>query len=396
MDCQMHDPCQMITAASIAAGDPTYKKGFYRVGDEIYLSKLHAILACQKTGKHLHWDFNDEIYARYDWTQEPQIDLWSIYRARAQQLRNTYDYLVVLYSGGADSTNVLQSFCFNNIPIDEIMCYGPFSTTQGHRGNLSNDPENNYREIDLVAIPYLNELSKTYRFHVNLWDWTQDMAKGFETPDWIWTDSSNRFAASMSVRNKVHDASKGAMAAAHAGKKVGFVLGMDKPRVMYKDGTYQMAFLDLFMTMSVGPRDLLLGNDWVVDELFYWSPDMPELIIKQGHLIRNFFENNTALRHLIDQAHLKSWQHREEYYEICKAICYPYWNRAAFQTRKILNPTLPEHDNWYINSQTIDSRKNWLNGLAEIDKLLDPVWLHDGSIINGMAGTWSKFYSLTT
>jgi hypothetical protein len=199
----------------------------------------------------------------------------------------------------------------------------------------------------------------------------------------------------MSVRNNIHQASVGAQKAADSGKTVGFILGMDKPRVMFKDNTYQCAFLDLFMTMSVGPRDLLLGKNWCVDELFYWTPDLPELVIKQAHLVMNFFKKNPALRYLIETAYLGKWQHQEEYYEICKALCYPYWNRDAFQTDKIINPTLPEHDNWYLKTHSIESKKNWIAGLNEIDRLVDKKWLNNGSIRNGIEGSWSKFYTLS-
>jgi hypothetical protein len=138
-----------------------------------------------------------------------------------------------------------------------------------------------------------------------------------------------------------------------------------------------------------------LGKNWFVDELFYWTPDLPELVIKQAHLVMEFFQKNPHLLYLINTAHLTGWQHREEYYEICKALCYPYWNRDAFQTDKISNPTLPEHDNWYIKSQSIESKKNWLDGLSEINRIIDPKWLSNGNIYNGIVGSWSKFYTLS-
>jgi hypothetical protein len=376
-------------------GNPALKRGFYQVGPDTYISKIKAIMASQETGHFPYWNFNDQAFGAKDWTVEPQESLWELYRQRAQQLRNSYDYIVLLYSGGADSTNVLQSFLFNNIPIDEVMSYGPFSTTQGRVGTLTEDPENNYREIDLVALPYLNQLSKNYNFKVTLYDWTEDMVKGFDNADWIWTDVSHRFSSSMSVRNKIHEASVSAQKAAESGKTVGFILGMDKPRVMYKDNTFQCAFLDLFMTMSVGPKDLLLGKNWFIDELFYWTPDLPELVIKQAHLVMNFFKQNPNLIYLVDTAHLGGWQHREEYYEICKALCYPYWNRDAFQTDKISNPTFTEHDNWYNKTQSIESKKIWLDGLSEVNRLIDPKWLHNGTIHDGLVGSWSKFYTLS-
>lgn len=371
------------------------KRGFYQVGKEKYLSKFQAILAAQKTGEYPYWNFNDDTFTLYDWTTEPQESLNELYRQRAQQLRDQYDYLVVLFSGGSDSSNVLQSFLFNGIKIDEILCYGPFSTMKDKSEDISNNSENNFREIDLVALPYLRELSKTYKFDVTLYDWTQDMSAGYKDANWIWTDASHRFSASMASRNKIHEASIGAMKTVEQGKTVGFVLGMDKPRIFYHNHTYQTAFLDLNMTMSIGPKDLLQGNNWFVDELFYYTPDLPRLPIKQAHMMKNFFLQNPQLRYIVEDANVRSWAYRDEYYEICKSVCYPNWNRNAFQTKKISNPTLSENDAWYFKSN-IDSKQHWLAGLAEVDRLVDKKWLHDGTVKNGLFGSWSKFYNLST
>jgi len=44
-----------------------------------------------------------------------------LYALRARQLREKYDYLVLYFSGGADSTNILKTFIDNNIFLDEIV-----------------------------------------------------------------------------------------------------------------------------------------------------------------------------------------------------------------------------------------------------------------------------------
>jgi hypothetical protein len=79
------------------------KLGVYRVGDLKFYSKLQAIEMSTKTGIHLHWDFNEAVFDSYDWTVEPKDSLVELYRQRAQQLRNKYDYIILAYSGGADS-----------------------------------------------------------------------------------------------------------------------------------------------------------------------------------------------------------------------------------------------------------------------------------------------------
>ena len=100
--------------------------GVYRVGDFDFYSKVEAIEMHTKTGIHPYWDFNEAVYRSRDWTVEPSVDLSELYRRRAQQLRDKYDYLVLWYSSGADSDNVLRSFLDNDILIDEVASFVNF------------------------------------------------------------------------------------------------------------------------------------------------------------------------------------------------------------------------------------------------------------------------------
>jgi asparagine synthetase B (glutamine-hydrolysing) len=96
------------------------KFGFYQVGDFRTYSKFEAIEQHTKTNKKLQWNFNDTIYRSYKWDQEPKESLSELYRQRAQQIREQYDYVVLWFSGGADSTNILNAFIDNNIKLDEV------------------------------------------------------------------------------------------------------------------------------------------------------------------------------------------------------------------------------------------------------------------------------------
>ena len=71
------------------------KFGFYKVGDKSTYSKLEAIEWSKKDNKNFEWVFNDNVYSSIDWKIEPQKDLWSMYKERAIQIRNSYDYVVL-------------------------------------------------------------------------------------------------------------------------------------------------------------------------------------------------------------------------------------------------------------------------------------------------------------
>lgn len=56
-----------------------------------------------------------------DWTQEPKESIKELCKQHAQLIRDSYDYVILYFSGGSDSTTILNAFLDNNIPIDEII-----------------------------------------------------------------------------------------------------------------------------------------------------------------------------------------------------------------------------------------------------------------------------------
>ena len=100
--------------------------GYYTVGSNFKTySKLLAVEEMRRTGVHLEWHFNREQYANYEWTQEPVESLDELYRQRAQQIRDSYDYIVIFYSGGADSWCMLDTFIKNDILENNVFYKNP-------------------------------------------------------------------------------------------------------------------------------------------------------------------------------------------------------------------------------------------------------------------------------
>jgi len=373
--------------------DPILKRGFYQVGDQKYISKFQAIMASSRTGMFPEWNFNDEIFTSCDWIHEPKETLWDLYRQRAQQIRDQYDYVVLLFSGGSDSTNILQSFLFNNIKIDEIFCFGPFSS-DSNQLTLSKNPESVVREIDVVALPYLNELAKTHKFKVTLYDWTNDVATGYQSADWIWTDVSTRFSPNNVGRNKIFEHSTSARKQYEMGRTVAFVTGIDKPRVLLKNNEYYYAFLDYFTSLGTGSKSLIEGKSWFVDELFYWTPDLPQIVIKQSHVIKNFFLNNPNLKYIVDGSDLNSWQYRQQYTDTITSLIYPYWNPKTPQADKPSKIGFVELDNWFMNRPDLQSYKHWAAGIQEAKKIIPSIWLDSKPNDIKLVGSWSKWYKI--
>ena len=68
---------------------------------------------------YFHW-YEDEM-SKLHWNVEPTETYAELCKHRAIELRETYDYLRLWYSGGADSHSALLSFVNNNIPLDEVV-----------------------------------------------------------------------------------------------------------------------------------------------------------------------------------------------------------------------------------------------------------------------------------
>jgi len=372
------------------------KRGYYQVGSQKYYSKAQAIYASQHTGQWPDFIFNDDAFGRVNWAQEPSETLQEIYRRRAWQLRNKYDYLVLCYSSGSDSTNILHTFLGNNIPIDEIFCYGPFSANQGDKnGTPTRDSVNLYREIDLVALPYLKELSKKHKFKVTVYDWTQDMIDNFKSSDWVWTETQSRLAPSIIVRNRLQNA-RDNLNIIDQGKNVGFIFGIDKPRIIYKNGAYWTTFLDLIMNMANGPGGIATGSEWQQDEFFYWTPDLPEIIVKQAHVIKNYIEAHPEQKCLVADADQGAWSsaYADQYFDLVKRLIYPGFNPNIWQAKRLSSLTYTEHDSWFTNWEGLDAREHWLAGIRELQNTLDNKWFIKGNVDNGYVGSWSKYYKI--
>ena len=119
---------------------------YYVVGNFATPSKFEAL---QKSG-NIKFHFHDEVFSQQDWTVEPTESLDDLYRQRAEQLRSQYEYLILGFSGGADSTTIFDAFVKNNIHLDEVVMFHTYSG--------ENDRNSFYNfETFNVAIPYVEK-----------------------------------------------------------------------------------------------------------------------------------------------------------------------------------------------------------------------------------------------
>lgn len=369
-------------------------KGIYRVGTNCYANKLEACLALNQLPEkhHLHWDYHESVFGLHEWHVEPTNSITELYRQRAQQLRHKYDHLVLFYSGGADSHTVLQSFVKNNIHLDEVYIYGAFKAEENKIHQLGWDRSPGYytREVLHIAKPILEELQKTHKFKITVWDWTDKTLQALENRDWFW-DVGTRFAPDTLPRQYLHEAFRHSDRFEDKGKKVGFIFGVDKPRLFRDKHSIYFAFIDQMLTTAVGNNSDIHGRYWEHDEYFYWSPDLPQLVIKQAHLIYNHLiaSNSTnCLTHIDDV----SCFHASDYYAMIHPLIYPNWPCDTWQIRKSTSVVKDEFGQWFFDLAPQPAQKSWVEGIEELQRLLGPRHFNQGSVWQGLIGCLSKFY----
>jgi len=136
--------------------------GSYTVNQKVFFDKIEAIMEAQKTLADITWDFHQSQFRKVDWTIEPKLSLPELYKLRAQQIRDQYDYIVIMFSGGADSTNVLYSFLDNNIRVDEIVASIPTSGLRDFKESTNAESSNNASEWMLTTMPALQKVVTHY------------------------------------------------------------------------------------------------------------------------------------------------------------------------------------------------------------------------------------------
>jgi len=352
--------------------DTNPKLGYYKVGDETFYSKPQAFIYATQVDKWPRWHFNTDVYAKIDWTVEPQTDIRELYRLRAQQLRDKYDYIRLECSGGSDSTTVAFAFLLNNIHIDEVIFRYPKTGEKDVAGDaLNTKADNTLSEFDFAAKPLLNWIKTNYPntlvrihdFSENMLDEqdTRDESWVFETRDWFQPAHGDKYDQFGVKEHK---------ALAETGKSICVLTGMEKPRMCIVNNEYFCYFSD-YQANSAHP---IVGQHTnITNEYFYWTPDFPEITVKQTHMIKQWFEQpqNSYLKHLLYWPN-HSVNQRTAYEQIVKSIIYPDYDQLTWQTAKPTNSFYNEMDHWfYHNFKDTKLYGAWQAGLKFLTNNID-------------------------
>ena len=370
-----------------------HNKGIYKCNGKFFHNKLEAILeANSNPNTWVEWDYHDNIFSRHTWDLEPPVELEALYLERALQLREAYDHLVLLYSGGVDSWYILKTFIKNNIKLDEIYMYGPFEAEEKEYNKLGKDRSPGYytREIK-QSIPLLKKLVEGHNIKINIFDWTKHILEAANDRDWFW-NAGVRFDPTCMVRSKFHKIFREHNELLHKGKRVGFVYGIDKPRLLRDDNSIYFAFLDVIMTTGVLPTNDILGEYWENDEYFYWSPNLPELAIKQSHTVVNYLKSTNNINLIKHMSNIANF-HDESYYKEVNRAIYPDWDHNTWQIKKPTSPIYNEQSKWFLDGN-FEEKLKWESSLWELERLCGPSWFNNNTVRDGLRGHLSTRYKI--
>ena len=268
------------------------KFGYYSVNNVNTYRKLEAIQLSHKTNQPVFWNFNNEVFSSANWSREPEEGLLELYRRRAQQIRDSYDYVVVMLSGGADSIAMVSSFLDNNIYPDEILSVHELAGAKDKDWYLTG-------EIINSAIPWVEKHLSTgiptqYRV-VDTADWQFNALNNLtvDSRDESYYDFNNVHNLGMLGRFRFRENINDYRRIIDSGQRLCLVWGEQKPRITYdtERKRHKFVFRESSLDAYVGPKYQEVDTPGYFDELFFSSPRMPEISIKQSHECLKYLRN---------------------------------------------------------------------------------------------------------
>lgn len=366
--------------------------GQYHVGTKKFDSGFDAIIEATRTGANYTWEFNDDIFTKFDWSKPIETSLDDLYAMRMRQLRNEYDYLVLFLSGGRDSTNILLTAIKNNIFIDEIIMFYPFGMSKHfNKDDLSEG--NNFSEIEYAAKPLLKRYENLISPKTKIRDLDISSAniRTFLEDDWFEkTPPSLAFTVYNRTSSVLFDPD--IMDLAASGKSVGLIFGADKPKIRFSNGKYFAYFNDIAVNPCIRPKipdKVILYDKHVFNELFYWTPFLPELAIKQAQVVVAAMKTNPQFKSMMQ--HTNNLAIRQEIEKVIANYIYSD-NERPWQTSKQTPYIYKKVNEWFWQGAPKTAKDNVLYAMTTLSKQIRRDLLIDGDIAKGKNVSFSKLY----
>jgi len=324
---------------------------YYDTEKNIYPTQLEAF-AAQQSGKEVYFYFYDKEFLAVDWKTEPVESLKELYKQRAQKLRDEYEYVIICYSGGIDSSNILETFYYNNIHIDEIVMVGAFS-----QDSYSGSDENHNGDVYHNAKPSLNNY-KLPNTKISVYDYTELFKdpNNFTLIKTYGNEWTKHIGAWKSVHNLWWYDFKKFAGKNNENKKTCWIMGAEKPGFVPLPKPH-LRFSDL------GINDY--GANFVDENFtrirFYTDidPAAVKIMRKQNHILKNFYDTLTPEKTILVAPHFK---------KIMETLIYDLKHPIIHKSKKSVTTSISARDMFMLNNKNSDMYSMFLEGLKTIEK----------------------------
>lgn len=384
--------------------------GFYECGGLSTYSKLEAIEHANRTEQHASWNFNRENYRSWAWQQEPKEDLWDLYRMRAQEIRDRHDYIILMFSGGADSSNVLDVFLQSGIQLDELASY--------HQLNGSGS-QNNYMDSEVFKVAYprcRSVIEKHSNIRHRMIDWSSLVLDLLGKPEEIdrFVYTQNKFLTPSNIcKPYLRESVPEWRDLIRSGARLALIWGANKPslRVNHRGQTcYAYHDSNDFLVPVAVQND---NRPDYHDELFYNPVDTPIIACKQAHMIYRACQERPD-NMMISQAWYHEHGHsiprqqwlnsingnvmidQQKHYlkrEAVHSVIYPHWDTETYTEGKPSSWIRNPRDNWLFEHNHPGALEIQ-NRIKRVYEGIGAKWLKDPKDwLQGLSG-WYNEYSI--
>jgi len=364
------------------------KLGYWLVdGKHKFINKNVALEHCTKNKtKDIRYCLEEDRFGKINWHNEPTLSLTELYKLRAQQIRDNYDHVVLTYSGGSDSTNILHSFIANGIKPNEVISFMLEGKDFSNEGTTFNK-EITFNQNAIKQYVLSNNIKYST---VNISDFYNSI---FDNEHWCYESGVNRayitaraHAAKLDRFKKLVD----------SGKKYYIMYGLEKPSISVdKNNNFYSFFLDI--PLQQYNLNEMYNNSYngLTLERFYVSGDLPELTIKQSHIVANYYQQQFQ-KESKKMLQLGFEYDFRDYKEIVIDLLYSH----SFDQKKCFtigksNYLAGLRDDWLVSLSNNDRRKmNVFNGWTAISKNIDKSFFNKNNWQHDTVGCISTSYYL--
>lgn len=333
----------------------TEKYGYWQVENKKFLRKYDALVYATNNKNHVRFYYHNDVWASFDRKKLGKISLQELYRQRAQQLRDTYDYLVLYYSGGADSHNILRTFIDNNIKIDEICVKWPKQLIDGnfYTPNTADTSARNYWSEWNYAVKPVLEWISTYKSDIKIT--IKDYAESIDKLNIDGVISKLNFirGGGILLNSVISDSD---VYITNKNKKIAHIYGIDKPLLYMEDTRVYMFFNDVCLDQA-GRGDIDPNNT----ECFYWTPDFPELPFEQAYQLSLYYKKNPQMKKFLWERASKTPEEKsianQFQTELARNLLYDNWD-YRFQADKPASASRTDKFFWFYEHPELKNLRN--------------------------------------